>query len=150
MRLVVPPDLLTRAEPLIGVPWVAKGTTPEGWDCLGLAAWCFRQWCGVDVPSYQAAYSAAMLTEPTARTARAEALAAGLTHWREVEPQAGVLARLRWMGRTGHVGFMLGPSQVLHCDTLVGTSVLDLDRAGAPYQLAGCVVPANVTEIVRG
>lgn len=148
MQMVVPGDLTARAADLIGVPWVAKGTTPKGWDCLGLGQWCLAQWCGVAVASYAERYEAAVLLSPHRREERARLLAEGMAQWREVKPQAGVIARLRWMGRIGHVGFMLSPTLVLHADVTCGTALLDLTVPSAPYRLAGAFVPAFVSEIV--
>ena len=149
MQMAVPLDLEQRAAPLIGSPWRAKGSTPDGWDCLGLSYWCLREWCGVDVPPYQHRYQEACLTAPHRRDERARLLADGLAQWREIPPQAGALARLKWMGRVGHVGFMLSPTLVLHADVSCGTALLDLTAASATYRLAGAFVPASVSHIVR-
>lgn len=148
MQMVVPADLEARAAPLIGVPWVPKGTTPAGWDCLGLGYWCLREWCGVTVEDYQTRYDATAASSPLRRQERARLLAEGLAEWRPVAPQAGVIARLRWMGRVGHVGFMLSPTRVLHADMRCGTALLDLDAPSSPYSLAGAVVPAWISEIM--
>lgn len=147
MQMVVPADLLERAAPLIGTPWVAKGTTPAGWDCVGLAVWCLGHWCGVPVPTYADHYEASLLASPHRRSEMATTLAANLSDWRSVSPQAGAVAQLRWMGRVAHVGFMLSPTLILHCDRSCGTALLDLDAPSSPYKLAGASIPASVSHI---
>lgn len=145
--LTVPADLEVRAAVLIGSPFVAHGDDPAGWDCRGCARWCLRTFCGVDVPTYRDLYSAAILETVGGRAERARLIAQGLTDWRPVEPQAGVIAWLKWLGGSGHVGFMLSQSMVLHADSRAGTAILDLDRPDAGYRLLGAFVPGFVTEI---
>lgn len=148
--LTVPPDLAARAGQLVGTPFRPHGDDPSGWDCRGCARWCLATFCGVEVPTYRELYSASILETIGGRAERARLIADGLTDWRAVEPQAGVVAWLKWLGGSGHVGFMLSPTQVLHADTRAGTTLLDLDRPDAGYHLLGAFVPGFVTDIVQG
>lgn len=148
MRMTVPGDLIARAAPLIGAPFLAKGDTPDGWDCRGLTRWCLRTFSGIEVPDYLDLYEAAIVC-PAGTRERARLLAEGLASWRLVEPQAGVVAWLTWMGKAGHVGYMLTPRLILHADTPMQTALLDLDEPGGRYRLKGAFVPAFVTEIVE-
>lgn len=149
MRMIVPRDLEARSAVIIGAPFLAKGDAPDGWDCRGLARWCLREWCGVEVPDYQALYAADIVCSAGRRT-RAALLAQGLgEQWRPVEPQAGAVALLEWMGAAGHVGFMLSPRRLLHADTRCGTALLDLDDPAAGYRLRAAFVPAFITEIFQ-
>ncbi|MET4683680.1 NlpC/P60 family protein [Brevundimonas faecalis] len=148
MKLYAPADLRTQVAPLVGAPFLAKGETPAGWDCKGLARWCLKTFGQVETPDYQDRYAADIVT-PRGAGERARLLAEGLAEWRPVEPQAGVVAWLSWMGRAYHVGYMLGPREILHADTPFGTVILDLDEPGAGYRLKGAFVPAGVTKIVR-
>ena len=58
-----------------------------------------------------------------------------------------MVAWLTWMGRAGHVGYMLTPRLILHADTPMQTALLDLDEPGGRYRLKGAFVPAFVTDI---
>ena len=150
MEMVVPGDLEARAAEIIGVPFAPKGGDLTGWDCRGCARWCLRTWCGVDVPDYLDLYAASILTSVAGRRERARLIAEGLaSQWRPVEPQAGAVALLHWLGGSGHVGFMLSPTRIVHADTRCGTTLLDLDDAGAAYRLKGAFVPAFVTAIIH-
>ncbi|HCW49754.1 MAG TPA: hypothetical protein DGP25_07070 [Brevundimonas sp.] len=145
--MLVPGNLIARASVLIGAPFQAKGDTPEGWDCRGLTRWCLRTFSGIEVPDYLELYDAAIVS-PAGGQARARLLAQGLASWRMVEPQAGVVAWLTWMGKAGHVGYMLTPRLVLHADSPMGTTLLDLDAPRSRYGLKAAFVPAFVTDIV--
>lgn len=149
MRMVVPADLEARTAHLIGAPFLAKGDRPQGWDCKGLTRWCLDAFCGVSLPDYQDRYEADIVT-PRGAAERARLLAEGLAEWRPVEPQAGAVAWLTWMGRAGHVGFMLTPRLILHADSPMGTTLLNLDEPGSRYRLKAAFVPAFVTEIIQG
>lgn len=144
---MVPRDLEDRAGDLIGTPFLAHGDDLNGWDCRGCARWCLREFCGVTVPTYRELYSASILETVSGRAERARLIAEGLTDWRPVVPQPGVIAWLKWLGGSGHVGFMLTPTRILHADTRAGTAILDLDRPDAGYHLLGAYVPGFVTEI---
>ena len=146
MRMIVPPDLTGLTAHLIGSPFQPKGDQPTGWDCRGLGRWCLATYCGVATPDYQALYGADIVS-PRGAGERARLLAAGLADWREVDPQPGVIVWLEWLGRPGHVGFMLTPRLVLHADTRCGTALLDLDDPASGYRMKSCFVPAFVTEI---
>jgi len=61
MRMTVPGDLVRRAAPLVGAPFLAKGDTPDGWDCRGLTRWCLRTFSGIEVPDYLDLYEAAIV-----------------------------------------------------------------------------------------
>ncbi|WP_292045867.1 MULTISPECIES: hypothetical protein [unclassified Brevundimonas] len=147
MQMVVPSDLEERAAGLIGRPFLPKGDTPDGWDCRGLARWCLREWCDVAVPDYLDLYAAGIVS-PGGRRERARLLAEGLgATWRPVEAQAGAVALLSWLGQSGHVGFMLSQTRILHADIRVGTATFDLTDPAAAYRLKGAFVPAFVTDI---
>lgn len=147
MRMVVPADLEIRAGALVGAPFRVKGDTPEGWDCRGCARWCLSEFCGVDLPDYRDLYQAALVS-PAGAGERARLIAEGLSAWRPVQPQAGALVLLAWLGRAGHLGFMLGRRRFLHADTR-GTAIEDLDNPACPYAAAGFFVPSFVTEILH-
>lgn len=146
--MLVPADIEARVVPIIGVPFLAKGDTLKGWDCRGCARWCLRTICGVEVPDYLDLYDAELVAIG-GRHQRARLIAEGLAAWRSVEPQAGVIAWLEWLGGAGHVGFMISPRRVVHADTRGGTTVLDLDEANAAYRLKAAFVPSFVTDIRR-
>lgn len=148
MQMIVPADLMARARGIIGVPFLPKGDTPEGWDCQGLARWCLLDWCDVYTPSHRDLYDAAIVS-PWGRQERARLLAEGFGRWRPVEPQAGVVAWLEWLGAAGHVGFMLSDRLIVHADTRCGTAILDLDDPAAGYRLKGAFVPESITDIVH-
>jgi len=146
--MVVPWDIEARCAGLIGAPFQPKGDSPTGWDCRGCVRWCLSL-CGADVPDYRERYDAAIVSV-SGRDERARILAEGLAAWRPVEPQAGAVALLEWLGVAGHVGFMISPRRILHADSRCGTALLDLDDAAADYRLRGAFVPAHITQIERG
>lgn len=145
----VPADLEARVAPLIGAPFRPKGDDPSGWDCRGCARWCLRTFCGVATPDYQDLYQADIITSARGLARRAELIAAELAAWRPVPPQAGAVAFLSWMGRAGHVGFMVGPRRFLHADLRTDTTIADLDDPACPYRLRGAFVPSFVDVIVH-
>lgn len=144
--MVVPRDLEARVAPLIGTPFVPKGDTPDGWDCRGCARWCLATHCGVETPDYRTLYSASVV-QLAGRAERSRLIAERLAHWRPVEPQAGAVAWLEWLGGAGHVGFMLSPRRLIHADARAGTVLLDLDDPAAAYRLRAAFVPDWITEI---
>ena len=147
--MVAPADLEAQVEAagVIGAPFLAKGDTPAGWDCRGLARWALRTFCDVEVPDYQDLYAAAVVS-PRGRAERARLLGAGLAEqWRPVPAQAGAIACLGWLGAAGHLGFMVSAPRILHADTRAGTAIFDLDDPAAAYRLRGAFVPAFITEI---
>ncbi|WP_332657372.1 hypothetical protein [Brevundimonas sp.] len=146
VSMIVPRELEARVAPLIGTPFVAKGDTPDGWDCRGCARWCLKEHCGVETPDYRDLYTAADV-RLAGRAQRSRLIAERLAHWRPVEPQAGVIAWLEWLGGAGHVGFMLSPRRLIHADARAGTVLLDLDEPSAAYRLRGAFVPDWITEI---
>lgn len=146
--MVVPADLEVRAGALVGAPFLAKGDTPHGWDCRGCARWCLREFCAVTVPDYQDLYGAELVS-PRGSASRAQLIAEGLTAWRPIAAQAGAVVFLSWLGRAGHLGFMLGRRRFLHADTRCGTAIEDLSNPACPYRAVGFFIPAFVTEIVR-
>lgn len=150
MLMTVPADLEARASAVVGVPFVPRGSDPDGWDCRGCARWCLATFCGVCVPDYLDLYEASVAAAPAARRDRARLIAEGLAAaWRPVAAMAGAVAHLSWLGSSGHVGFLLTPTRVLHADVRGGTTILDLDRPDAPYRLLAAYVPAAVTEIIH-
>lgn len=144
MILRLPADLSERAAAIIGRPFVPKGDTPDGWDCRGCARWCYREWCGIDLPDYADLYESEIVTR-SGRAERARLLAEGLASWKPVPPQAGALAWLTFLGVAGHVGFMISPTLVVHADGGIGTQLLNLEEVGGRYRLNGAFVPAFVT-----
>lgn len=148
MRMVVPADLEVRAGALVGAPFRAKGDTPEGWDCRGCARWCLSEFCGIALPDYRDLYDAAIVS-PGGASERARLIGEGLEAWRPVAAQAGAVVFLSWLGRAGHIGFMLGRRRFLHADTRCGTAIEDLSNPACPYRAKGFFAPAFVTEIVH-
>lgn len=143
--LVVPVDLEARVSSIIGVPFVAKGDTLDGWDCRGCVRWCLKELCGVETPDYRGLYDASAV-RLRGRDERARLIAEGLARWRPVPPQAGAVAWLEWLGGAGHVGFMLAPRRLVHADMRAGTVLLDLDDPSAAYRLKGAYTPDHITE----
>ncbi len=149
--MLVPADLEVRiaAAGIIGAPFRPRGDAPEGWDCRGCARWCLATFCGVPTPDYRDLYDEAVFTR-SARRDRARLLGEGFGRWRQVEPQAGVVALLERFGVAGHVGFMISPRRMIHADVRCDTVVLDLDDPAAGYRLTGAFVPAHIHSIERG
>ena len=148
MELHVPADLEARVGALIGVPFLAHGDDPRGWDCRGCLNHCYATLLNHPLPNYRALYDATVMGARRAQD-RARLIAEQATAWRPVEPQAGAAAWLEWLGSAGHVGFMIGPRRLIHADVSIGTALLDLDRPPVQYRLRGAFVPAAVTRIVH-
>lgn len=135
---VTPAELEIRVSALIGIPYLARGDTPAGWDCRGCVRWCLGQFCGVETPDYRSLYTVDQASGPGGRRLRAALIADGLAAgWEPVEPRPGAVAWLGWLGTAGHVGFMLDGRRVLHADARCGTALLDLDDPAAGYRLVG-------------
>lgn len=144
--MAVPADLEARVAEIIGVPFLAKGDTLDGWDCRGCVRWCLEHLCGVPTPDYRGLYDADVL-RLAGRSERARLIAEGLANWRPVEPQAGAVAWLEWLGGAGHVGFMLSPRRLVHADVGPGTVLLDLDDPASAYRLKGAFAPSWISDI---
>lgn len=147
MILRVPADLEDLVQPLLATPYLACGETPTGWDCAGLGRWCLQNLCGLSDVEPLPDYPSEIL-RPRAGSERARRIGEVLQRWREVEPQAGVLGWLEWLGGATHVGFLVGPRTILHADVGTGTTLMDLDRPGARWRLKAAFVPAAVTQIL--
>ena len=147
--MIVPGDLLARIAPLIGTPFLAKGDTPDGWDCRGCALWILRHHLGVEVESFQDAYDVAVVMTIGGRARRAQLIAERLGAWRPVEAQPGAVVHLNWLGRSGHVGLMTSRTGFVHADMGVGTTLADLDDRDCLYRAVGFFVPRFVTEVIH-
>lgn len=149
MLLRVPADLEELVQRLLATPYLANGETPAGWDCAGLARWCLVNLCGLSDVQPLPDYPSEIITNRAGRPERARLIGEVLQRWRAIEPQAGAVAWLEWMGGATHVGFMVAPRTVLHADIGIGTALMDLDRPGCRWRLKAAFVPTAVTKIVH-
>jgi cell wall-associated NlpC family hydrolase len=148
MILTVPADLEARTTALLSVPYRPNGETRAGWDCAGLTRWCLLNLCGLARVEPLPNYPSEILAARAGAFERSRRIGEVLTRWREVEPQAGAVAWLEWLGGATHVGFLISPRTVLHADVGTGTTLMDLDRPGSRWRLRAAFVPADVTSIV--
>ena len=96
---------------LIGVPFVRGGRdTSTGLDCYGLVIEMNRR-LGVDIPDF---------ASPGSLEAVEELIGRNKGRWRKVDPCPGATLLFRVEGYLAHVGIMLSPVKMLHCQDPIG------------------------------
>lgn len=148
--MIVPRDLRRQVAPFIGAPFKPKGLTPDGFDCLGYVRWLLKTVLKVEGPTYHEVYAATDVVSIAGRSLRSRLIAERLSGWRPVAAQAGAVAHLSWMGRSGHVGLMLDARRFTHADHPAGVQTGDLRDLACVYRACGFYVPSHVTEILHG
>ncbi|MDI6026711.1 NlpC/P60 family protein [Corticibacterium sp. UT-5YL-CI-8] len=105
---------------LVGLPYVPRGRTLEGFDCWGCVRLALAS-AGVSVPAYDG-----VDPEDTATKSRLFQQGAGTDAWRRVSAPAEFDVALFRMGRhDSHVGIVVSPTQMLHADRRAGQSVVE-------------------------
>lgn len=121
----------------VGAPFHERGRDPEGWDCWGLVHYVLREQFGIDVPSYADEYHA--VAERTAIAAAIDKFGAG---WTRVDaPAAGDVALFRVLGLPLHVGLVVDPPLMLHCQKGVDTVLERYDTSIWSNRLLGIYRP---------
>lgn len=123
---------MTWTDRYLGVPYVEKGRTPEGWDCWGLVAWLFRAEKGIELPAYTEAYAS--------RVEIREAIAAKggtVGVWHRVEDARPFDVAMIRRGSMPHVGLVCGLGLMIHAEKDRGTSIEDYTSPRGGGQLTG-------------
>jgi cell wall-associated NlpC family hydrolase len=101
----------------VGVPFLERGATPDGWDCWGLVQWIARNDLGKDWPSYEEVYARLASYDKT-NVEAVTSLVIG--EWmRLTAPLEGCVVGFDKRGvaeepRLYHVGLVLNDSEMLH------------------------------------
>ena len=115
-----PPEWANR---YVGVPFVAKGCTPDGWDCWGLMRYVYAAHLGIALPDFSGDYED---PHDSRRVAALFDFGIAEHHWLEISetdarPGDGVL--LRVVGHVCHVGVIVNGNRMLHvlpgCETSI-------------------------------
>ena len=118
----------------IFTPFLDHGRSYDGWDCWGLVYIAYRDVLGVDIPSYDEAY-----TDTGKFKELHKAFSSGLDAWKKKDETGSVALILR-RNLPIHVGILVGKSMVLHCEKSVGT----IQEPRANMRIEGCYAPAWV------
>lgn len=105
---------------IIGVPFLDRGRTPDGWDCWGLVRWCINKERDILLPSYDNLYDSASADCLNISSAIKE----HSTQWEKVEKgreRIGDAILIRMKNLPIHVGYILAPGTFLHVDKVHGT-----------------------------
>lgn len=97
----------------IGIPWVDKGRSFDGWDCYGLVYCISRRDLGRLVPSYVLGYTSSMHDESVA-----EALHFYSQEWANVtqaKREIGDVLVFMLGGVPVHCGLVVNDELMLHC-----------------------------------
>lgn len=119
---------------LIGIPYLSKGRNPEqGLDCWGLLRVFYREFMGLELPSYDDTYADAF-----DQAATATAIAANQNQWHMVSvPAFGDAILCRLNGQPCHVGIFLGNNQMLHTQSGHDSALDMIDGIKWKNRLAG-------------
>lgn len=100
---------------LVGIPYVERGRTVDGCDCLGLVALAYEAW-GLAFP-WPPEYDAGTLPRASE--------AAWAAHWEPCGPEVGAMVDMLRAGRR-HAGVMVARGQVLHTRRATGSVIQSL------------------------
>jgi len=119
---------------LIGIPYQNKGRDPaQGLDCWGLLRVFYREFMGIELPSYEDTY-----TDAFDRAATSTAIDAHQNQWHMVDrPKYGDAVLCRINGMACHVGVYLGNNQMLHTQSGHDSALDQIDGFKWKNRLAG-------------
>ena len=119
---------------LIGIPYQNKGRNPEqGLDCWGLLREFYREFMGIELPSYDDTY-----TDAFDRVSTSYAIDAHNNQWyRVTEPAFGDAVLCKLSGHACHVGVYLGNHQMLHTQMGHDSALDRIDGIKWKNRLAG-------------
>jgi cell wall-associated NlpC family hydrolase len=94
----------------VGLPYVAKGRSPEGIDCWGLVKLFYERELGLIVPSYVDEY-----VGPNDRLTVSQAIQQNIGKWKQTAViQAGDMLLFSILGLPLHTGVYIGNNDFLH------------------------------------
>jgi cell wall-associated NlpC family hydrolase len=119
----------------VGVPYLDKGRTPDGWDCYGLYVFLLNEIFGLKVNPYNEIYTTA--------DADLEVIAAIATqkrHWQRIELQDaqegdGIVFNLA--GHPLHCGYIIERGVMLHALKGRNTCIERYDTSGWNRRIEG-------------
>jgi len=123
----------------VGLPFAEHGRDESGVDCYGLVRLVWRNECGLELPSYVTEYDSTMDRESIAQAL------ASFGHERDEwiriplgqeQPFDGVL--LRMLGFPMHVGVVVTPGVMLHCEQGLDAALDRYNTMRWRNRLVGC------------
>lgn len=109
------------------VPYVPGGRDWEGADCWGLVLLCLKHVMGVEASSHDDLYYVPGNDIEAASEAVEKVITEDIEFSEVKSPRRGDFALIALLNEEIHIGFMLGPSSMLHTQMGIGPSVADLD-----------------------
>ncbi|MFA5381857.1 MAG: NlpC/P60 family protein [Candidatus Micrarchaeia archaeon] len=119
MKLI---DFIRRATEPTGVPFKDQGRDFTGWDCWGLVVKAYRDCFEIALPGYE--HISALSSQEAGELFQEHARS-----WEPIlegQERPGDVILLRHGHWPCHVGLIIKPGSMLHCD-------LDIDTCVAPY-----------------
>lgn len=121
--------LMSFAAKAVGVPFVDRGRSEQGWDCWGLVVMAYKTCFGIDLP-YGTDYTC------NKRREAGEALVDGAQEWEEVQlgkERSGDVILMR----PCHASLVLEKGKMLSCQEDYGTSIERFDNSVFKHKIIG-------------
>lgn len=111
---------------IMRVPYLPGGRDWKGADCWGLVLLCLKHAMGVEASSHDGLYYAPGQSPESAQQGIQDALSHEPEFAEVQQPRRGDFVLMSLLNHPVHIGFMLGPSSMLHTQMGVGPAVADL------------------------
>jgi cell wall-associated NlpC family hydrolase len=111
----------------IGIPFAERGRSHAGADCWYFVHLVLKEQFGIVVPTYDGVG----WVEGCDRGALARFMAEHRDEWRRIETGAegpGDVVLMRYMGEATHVGVVVAPPLMLHCERGTESCIADYTR----------------------
>lgn len=118
----------------VGIPFVERGRTRIGADCWYFVHLVLKEQFGIIVPTYDGVGWA----EGGDREALARFMAAHKDEWRRIpegQERAGDVPLMRYFGQPIHVGVVVAPPLMIHCERGTESCLAYYDRRPWRHQL---------------
>ena len=116
----------------VGVPFKARASCYDGWDCYGLVRRAYRDVYGIDLVNWSKGYDR-VNDWRTIEGLFSEAM----TDWRKIlKPRPGDVAVIFRLGRTIHCGLVLARRRILHVEEGVETVIEPITPSR--FRIEGC------------
>jgi cell wall-associated NlpC family hydrolase len=111
----------------IRIPFKEHGRGPHGADCWGLACIIFREELGIELPLMDDDY------EHTKDKKISDLIKSGSVFWDAIpagQEKAFDVAVFRMLGRPMHIGVVVKPGRMIHCERGSGVYLTDYNKEG--------------------
>lgn len=111
----------------IRIPFREHGRGPYGVDCWGLACIIFREELNIELPPMDGDY------EDTRDKKISELIKSGSVSWNVVpcgQEKPFDIAVFRMLGRPMHIGIVVKPGRMVHCERGSGVYLTDYNKEG--------------------